>query len=312
AKTAVEHAKELPASAGDGNIRRQKFMARALFAQGMVGIGTGNMPRAIEVLKEAITISRAIDDKLILGYSLENYYSATGFVGDRSDDREAAARESFYIFTHEVTDNFGLGMAYMMMARIAAEKGDENERLLYFGKLKNLIRETPGSFQVGLFYLGMGMDETVRGNQATAKKYFEDGLVIFKHTNSLNFQLVLKGEIGHVERRTGNLGQARLIYQETLRGWQQLGNRSAIAHQLECFGFLAIHAEEPQSAVKIFGAAEALRDKIQAPMTDYERVEYDEAIAQVRSMLSQVEFSKIWIEGRAMTIERAVEFALLQ
>ena len=285
ARTAVERAKDLPHL--EGNLRRQKFIARALFAQGLVGIGTGNMPRAVEVLKEAIDLARAIDDKLILGYSLQNYYTATGFVGDTGRERELAARESFYIFTHEVNDYFGLGMAYMIMARLAAESGNENERLLYFEKLKELIRETPASFQVGLFYLGMGLDETVRNNHAVAKKYFEDGLVIFRQTSSLNFQLVLRSEIGHVERRTGNLTQARLIYHETLRGWQQLGNRAAIAHQLECFGFLAIHDEEPQRAAKLFGTAEAVREKIQARMTDYERVEYDQAVTHLRSMLAE-------------------------
>jgi hypothetical protein len=53
---------------------------------------------------------------------------------------------------------------------------------------------------------------------------------------------------------------------------------AAIAHQLECFGFLATAEEELQAAVKLFGSAEALRDKIQAPMTDYERAEYDQVV----------------------------------
>ena len=139
--------------------------------------------------------------------------------------------------------------------------------------------------------------------------YFTRG--IMAHFNSeADFSGVLGHEIGHVERRTGNLTQARLIYHETLRGWRQLGNRAAIAHQLECFGFLAIHAEEPQRAAKIFGTAEAVREKIQARMTDYERVEYDQAVTHLRSMLTEAEFSDLWEKGRSMTMEQAIEFAL--
>jgi hypothetical protein len=55
----------------------------------------------------------------------------------------------------------------------------------------------------------------------------------------------MKSELGHVERQTGNLTQARLIYQETIKGWQDLGNRAAIAHELECFAFIAIREDEP-------------------------------------------------------------------
>lgn len=225
-------------------------------------------------------------------------------------DRDEAAREGFHIFSHEINDRFGLGMAYMNMARLAAEKGDENEKEMYFRKLREKIRETPGSFQGGIFFLGMGMDEKARGNHATAKKHFEDGLAIFKSLNNLNFQLTLRSELGHLERQAGNLTQARLIYRETIKDWQELGNRPAIAHQLECFGFLAIADEEPQRAIKLFGAAEALREKAQSPMTDHERVEYDQSVAQLRSMLPEAEFNALWEEGKSMTMEQAIQLAL--
>ena len=94
---------------------------------------------------------------------------------------------------------------------------------MYFGKLRERIREVPGSFQVGMFYLGMGMDETARGDDAAAKKIFEDGVRYSRASAMLNFQLVLRSEIGHTERRTGNMAQAKTIYQETIRDWQDVG-----------------------------------------------------------------------------------------
>ena len=60
-------------------------------------------------------------------------------------------------------------MAYLNMARISAEKGNESEKQKYFGKLRERMNEVPGSFQVGLFFLGMGMDENARGNHAAEK-----------------------------------------------------------------------------------------------------------------------------------------------
>jgi hypothetical protein len=198
----------------------------------------------------------------------------------------------------------------MNMARLSAHKGDESEKERYLGKLRALVSEMPNSFQVSMFLLGMGMDERIRGNYDTAKKIFEEGREAFRGIHSKYFVQVMSSELGHVERQSGNLTQAKLIYRETLKGWQDLGNRSAIAHQLECFGFLAIQDEEPQRTVKLFGAAEALRERIQAPMTDYEHVEYDQAVAQVRSMLNEPEFIALWAEGRSLTMEQAIEFAL--
>ena len=308
AGSALERAKTLPPANGDEHIYSQKLIARALFMRGMVGMSAGNMPLVLRDLKEAIALSRITGDRRILGYSLEMYYTASAFM--KMPDREEAALEAFQIFSNE-DDRFGQGLAYMNMARMAVERGDEDERDKYFGMLKEKVLEVPGTFQVGMMFLGMGMDESVRGHYAAARKNFEDGMVIFKGIGNLNFQLVLRSEIGHVERHTGNMELARSIYQETLPGWQEIGNRSAVAHQLECFGFLAIQEEEPGRAARLIGAAEALREKIVSPMTDFERIEYDQAVARLRAMLPEGEFQTLWSEGRSMTMEQAVQLALM-
>lgn len=308
ARAAVDRAKALPPAAGEAQVHRQKLFARALFAQGTVGFGTGNMPAAIESLREAIAIARLADDKTILGYSLEMYYSATAF--KPMPDRDEAAQEGLRIFRDQVNDDFGLGMAELNMARLATERGDEAEKQVYFEKLRDRIRKAPGSFGVGMFFLAMGMDEEARGNHAAAKKHFEDGLLVFKGMGNLNFQRVMRSELGHLERRIGNLPQARLIYRETLKGWQAVGNRSAVAHQLECFGFIAFAEEEPERTARLFGAAEVLRQKVDSPMTEAERVEYDRVVAQLRATLSDTEFNAQWAEGRALPMDQAIQLAL--
>ncbi len=305
---AIERARALLPVSGEADIHRQKLIARTLFMQSMAGIGLGNIPQAIQAVREAIAISRVTGDKPILGYSLELYYTATSFI--YAPDRDEAALEGFHIFSHEIEDSFGLVMAHMNMARIAAEKDNQTEKEMYYKKVKEKLPETPGSYQIGLFYLGMGFDESTRGNYEAAQKIYEDGLRIFNDIGNMNFQLAMRSELGHIERHTGNLSQAKAIYLETIKGWQESGNRSALAHQLECFGFLAIADEEPQRAARLFGAAEALRERIGSPMRDQERVEYDLSVAQLRSMLSEAEFNALWAEGQALAMEQAIQLAL--
>jgi predicted ATPase/class 3 adenylate cyclase len=308
-RAAVKRAKALPpAAGGDADLYRKKLMARALFVQGMVGLGVGKIPLVIEALQEAIAISRATGDKQMLGNSLSTYYTASTFID--LPQAEEAAQEALKIFTEEVNDKFGLGMAYLNMARLSARSGDEHEKERFIGKLRELVSEMPNSFQVSMFLLGLGMDERIRGNYDSAREIFEQGREAFRRIHSKYFVVVMRSELGHIERQKGNVAQAKLVYQETIKRWQDLGNRAAVAHELECFAFLAIQEEEPQRALKLFGAAEALRERIQAPMTDYERVEYGQAVAQVRSMLAEMEFNALWAEGRSMPMEQAIEFAL--
>jgi predicted ATPase/class 3 adenylate cyclase len=307
-KSAIERARSLPPVDGNANIHRQKLIAKALFAEGMVGLGQGNLPLVRQHLQEAIAISRSTSDKLILGYSLEMFFAVSQFINLPGGPE--AAQEALVIFTDEIDDKWGLGMAYQSMARIASSRGDLSEKQKYFGKLKELTQEAPLSLQAAMSFVGIGLDESVHGNYGTAKQIFEDGLNIFRRLRNKNFQMIMTSELGHIARHTGDMTQAGNIYRETIKGWQDLGNRSALAHQLECFAFIAIAEEEPERAIKLFGAAEALREKINSPMTDYERVEYVKEVAQLRSLLNKSDFTSLWAEGRVLTMEQAIAYAL--
>jgi tetratricopeptide (TPR) repeat protein len=307
-KTAVERTKSLPPVDGHAHTHRQKLIAKALYAESLVALGQGNLPLVIQVLQEAITISRVTGDKLILGFSLEMYFTASTIMNVPGGAE--AAQEGLSIFTDEVDDKFGLAVAYANMARVAASKGDLSEKKEYSEKLSGLIGEIPLSFQTGLILMGMGMDESRQGNYETSTTLFEDGLSIFKRLRSKNFQLVMTSELGHIARHTGDLDRAKKIYSETIMGWQDLGHRAAIANQLECFAFVAIAEGEPQRAIKLLGAAEALREKIGSPMASYEVMEYHKEVAQLRTMLAETDFNAFWAEGRAMTMEQAIQSAL--
>ena len=307
-RSAINRVKSLPPVEGTANIQRQKSLAKASFAHGLVGMSSGSMLLVIQDLQEAIALSRAAGDKRILGYSLEMFFRASTFLD--TPGAVEAAEEGYAIFRDGVNDNWGLSMSYQNMATMAISKGDHSEKEKYLAKFKELIREAPLSLQAGLFYLSMGMSENAQGNYEIAKTYFEDGLNVFKHVRNWNFQLIMMSELGHIARHTGKISEAKQVYKETLMGWQNLGNRGAIAHQWECIALIAMAEEEPQRAAKLLGAAEALRERAQAPMTDNERIEYDQSISRLHAMLADEEFNSLWLDGRTMTMEQATQLAL--
>jgi hypothetical protein len=45
-------------------------------------------------------------------------------------------------------------------------------------------------------------------------------------------------------------------------------------------------------------------------MTDQERIEYEQAVSQLRLTYVDTEFSATWAEGRAMPMEQAIQLAL--
>jgi tetratricopeptide (TPR) repeat protein len=201
-------------------------------------------------------------------------------------------------------------MATLNTARVAAAEGDYEASQKYFGMVKESVKEAPYSFQTGIVYFGMGMEERARGHADIAKGYFEEGLNIFIRLKHKSFENVLKSELGHIARTTGDYTQAKTIYRQTIMRFQNLGSRPAIANQLECFAFIAISEGEPQRAARLLGAAEALRERISSQMTDFERVEYDQSLARLNTLLHAEEFNALWAEGRSMTMEQSIALAL--
>ena len=60
------------------------------------------------------------------------------------------------------------------------------------------------------------------------------------------------------------------------------------------------------------GAEEALREAIGLPVTQFDRVhcDYEGYLAAARSQLDETAWEAAWSEGRAMTPEQAIEYAL--
>lgn len=307
-RAAIKGVRILPSVSVQADIERQKSVAKALFVLGLIGMSSGNVPLVLQDLQDAIATARAVDDKLILGYSLEMFFVAAAFIS--VPGTREAAEEGFRIFREEIHDNWGLSMAYQNKARLAAIDGDQVAQEEYFVKFRELIQQTPLSIQAGLFYLGLGSNEKMLGNYEKASSFFEEGLDIFIKVRSKNFQLVMKSELAHVARLTGRITEAKISYRETLRGWQNMGHRGAIAHQLECFAFIGMIEEEPQCAAKLLGAAEALRERAASPMSDFETTEYEAQIIRLRSMLTERELRSLWADGRALALEEAIALAL--
>jgi hypothetical protein len=45
-------------------------------------------------------------------------------------------------------------------------------------------------------------------------------------------------------------------------------------------------------------------------MTQYERIEFDQSLAQLHAMLPEAEFNALWAKGKSMTMEQAIQLAL--
>ena len=77
-------------------------------------------------------------------------------------------------------------------------------------------------------------------------------------------------------------------------------------------GFAAVlgMTHQPEQAARLFGSAECLFEGMGVILDPADQQEFDHYVAVVRNQLDETAFAKAWAEGRAMTLEQAIEFAL--
>jgi non-specific serine/threonine protein kinase len=118
-------------------------------------------------------------------------------------------------------------------------------------------------------------------------------------------------------QRQGDSLQAAALFEESLKLFAELGNKMGIAECLE--GLAGVAAGDRTStrrelraerAAQLFGAAEALREAATTPLPPYRRADVDRDLAAARAQLDDAAFDAAWEAGRAMTMERAVGYAL--
>jgi hypothetical protein len=95
----------------------------------------------------------------------------------------------------------------------------------------------------------------------------------------------------------------------------KLNDRLGLAKSLEALAMVAAADGKPAQhgrSVRLFAAADALRQSMGTPIPPVECGEYDRHLTTVRSMLDEADFANAWTEGQALIaagIDVAVSFA---
>jgi non-specific serine/threonine protein kinase len=111
----------------------------------------------------------------------------------------------------------------------------------------------------------------------------------------------------------GDYEKAQRVLQENLRMAQKSDYKLAILYSLFGLGHVAASREQPARAARLWGAAEGVEEAFGIRLTPlaHTSTNYEDHLAAARAGLNDEEaFSAAWSEGRTMTPEQAIEYAL--
>jgi predicted ATPase/transcriptional regulator with XRE-family HTH domain len=172
-----------------------------------------------------------------------------------------------------------------------------------------LFREAQDPWGAAVAMMSLAYSAYRKEDRATAFRLNEQALSAFRELGDQYFQSVCLYEIGSMRAKQGDWEEGLAELGESLRLSRELGSRFEIASGLLRLAETKQHLGQPAHAVKLYYAARNVSDSIGAWQPDDE-LKLGEYLTPCRLALSKTEFEAAVEQGRAMTREQAIEYAL--
>jgi predicted ATPase/DNA-binding SARP family transcriptional activator/DNA-binding CsgD family transcriptional regulator len=246
--------------------------ARALFVAGMMADGQADLRSAEPLIEQGLKLFRELGDKLGHACAL----GSAGLVefGRGQNERGSALFEEAADLFFEVGEKYAAAFMLNFLAAVRLKEG----------------------------------------SHARAKRLAEQALAQFREIGGKQGISVALYILAMVAHASGDDERAKTMLREGLEPAAEVGDESNVAHCLQGLATLAASEGGVARATRLWGAAEALLERIEATAYAHapERSLYLSQVSAARAELDEAAWQAAWIQGRAVTTGRAIEYALLE
>ena len=284
--------------------------AHVLGVAGRLAYSQRDFALAQRLLEESLAIARIAGDKKEIAFAL--WWLGRTALRHRDDQITQAFTEECLTIYQELQDQWGTALAIYQLADLAAVQGHYVEAEQQYMESLAKFQELGDKFRVGYVLNSLGELARLLGEYERAGKFYEEHIEILREQRS-PVALVLPS-VNHawVSLHGGDYRKAKDLFEETLKLSNEYGNKTAMADCLAGFASFLGMIGKPERAAQLFGAVESLLESIGMPgrMDPSDEKEFNHYVAAVRGQLDEATFAKAWGDGRTMTLEQAIEFAL--
>jgi predicted ATPase/DNA-binding SARP family transcriptional activator len=230
------------------------------------------------------------------------------------------AQETALAVARAQGDERNIASAVLVLAEVAQEMNEFDTAWTYAAEARQHM-EGSGD-QVGLIRALEVMAHAAawRGDGKARWPLMEELMVLCRELDDSERLIHALGAMGHLARDEGDYVRARSLYTESLALRRKLGYQIALAQSLEDLAVLAGREQQhrvpakrvmgARRAIRLLGAGESFCETLGAQPPVAMVAEYERTVAEGRAALGEEGFAAAWAEGRAMSLDQALEYAL--
>jgi non-specific serine/threonine protein kinase len=233
---------------------------------------------------------------------------------------------------------------------IALQQGDIEEARVCYEELARMAELGGDTRQIMLAANNLGLMSYRLGDLAKARAYFERNLAICLEAEDTPLAAATLNSLGELARITGSWDEARRLFEDAVARWRRAGDhyglsialanlgavvleqgdqqrasacyREALVHSralgdmvdvsLSIDGTAAVSAMagDWERAARLAGAAEVLREAIGYELEPADDAFRERYLAAARERAGHAGIQAALVEGRAMTLDAAIDYAL--
>jgi tetratricopeptide (TPR) repeat protein len=189
-------------------------------------------------------------------------------------------------------------------------QGDLERASSYFKETVEVYRE-----QGHRAHLAIALHEF--GNVLYEQRDYERAALVYSESLDLLTQVnsswgldCARNNLGSTLFHLGDIVRAKTLHREALALYRQTQSMEGIAWSLERLAVVEAADGDARKAVRLFGAASVVRESLGKPLDRWDQEDWERAIASMRSALDEAIFTILWAEGRTLTMDEAVAYAL--
>jgi predicted ATPase/DNA-binding SARP family transcriptional activator len=280
-------------------------LSEALIVFGMAIGYQGEHTQAQSAFEESLALARKSADPWSLAMAL--FYSADIDASSGPIELLRTRLEQSLSLFRQLGDRWGLALPLHGLGYMAYHLGDYATARKWLEEALQVRREIGDRWLMALTLNVLGEVARCEANHLQAESFYRQSLALFRELDSPGRVAMELHNLAYSMQQRGEQPQARQLFAESLTTFKQLGDWWGVA---ACLEGLAGVLRDAQRAVGVLGAAEFLRETIQANQMPADRIEYNRVLAKLRTQLTDTDFAVAWANGRAMTRRQAIAFAL--
>lgn len=283
------------------------LQARVYKAAGMLAYYRADMREARRLAERSVELLRSTGDQV---GAAEALYNLGAIVNAQSDYDEAGRwyQESLELFRAAGAER-GISRALNGLGLLAMDRGETQKAIDFFLEALPIARRVGEPRGTAGLLGNLATAHQQMGDYGAAAAYAQECLEMAGDLGDRELAMLALQATASIERGLGRFAEANAHSIEALRVAHEMGNVHVAAQSLEVLAACACSDGRFERALRLAGAAAAVRASAGIPAHLSERADLDHALFPARAFLGNDAADRYFNMGTLLNLEQAVELA---